>query len=36
VVFGALVVITVNLAVDLIYPLLDPRIVAAPRLAKVA
>lgn|GEM_PF-5867248 len=29
VVFGALVFVTVNLAVDLLYPLLDPRIVTA-------
>lgn len=36
VVFGALIVIAVNLVVDLIYPLLDPRIVTAKTLAKVA
>lgn len=30
VVFGALVFVTVNLLVDLIYPLLDPRITVAP------
>ncbi|MEU6272895.1 ABC transporter permease [Streptomyces populi] len=28
--FGALVFVTANLVVDLVYPLLDPRIVAAP------
>lgn len=29
IVFGSLVFVLVNLAVDLIYPLLDPRIVVA-------
>ena len=34
VVFGALIFVSVNLVVDLVYPLLDPRIVvAAPRLS---
>ena len=31
VVFGALVFVLVNLAVDLVYPVLDPRIVLAPQ-----
>jgi peptide/nickel transport system permease protein len=36
VVLGALIVIVVNLTIDLVYPLLDPRIVLASRQPKVA
>lgn len=36
VVFGALVVVVVNLLVDVVYPLLDPRIVVTARKAAVA
>ncbi|GAA3640339.1 ABC transporter permease [Kineosporia mesophila] len=36
VVYGALVFVVVNLLVDLVYPVLDPRIVLAPRRPVVA
>jgi len=36
VLFGALVFVTVNLAVDLLYPILDPRIVRSQRRARPA